>query len=299
VDLSSLAGQNVMFRWRMGLDTGGNDFGWWLDDVRIYTCSANNNTPTNTPTRTATSTPTTTRTSTPTRTSTATHTPTATRTATPTRTPTNTASPTRTPTNTATPTQTNTPGSPITVTLYSMNTQDGWILESSETSNQGGSLNSTATSLRVGDNASDRQFRSILSFGTGSLPDNAVIISVQLNLKFISSVGTNPFTTHGNLLVDLRKGVFSGSSALQLSDFQASANKPAGMTVGATPVSGWHSGTLSSLNFGVINLTGATQMRLRFQKDDNDDRSADYVSFYSGAATTTDRPQLVITYYIP
>jgi Zn-dependent metalloprotease len=39
VSLSSLANQEVIFRWRMGLDTGGNDFGWWLDDVRIYTCN--------------------------------------------------------------------------------------------------------------------------------------------------------------------------------------------------------------------------------------------------------------------
>jgi len=48
VDLSSLANQNVIFRWRMGLDTGGNDFGWWLDDVRIYTCNGSPN-PTNPP----------------------------------------------------------------------------------------------------------------------------------------------------------------------------------------------------------------------------------------------------------
>ena len=145
----------------------------------------------------------------------------------------------------------------------------------------------------------DRQFRSILSFGTGSLPDQAVIISVQLNLKLMSQVGTDPFTTHGNLLVDLRKGTFSGSSALQVNDFQASASKSAGLTMGSTPVAGWYSGMLSNLNFGFINLTGATQMRLRFQKDDNDDMSADYLAFYSGNAATTDRPQLVITYYIP
>jgi len=151
----------------------------------------------------------------------------------------------------------------------------------------------------VGDNVTDRQFRSILSFGTGSLPDQAVIISVQLNLKLMSSVGTNPFTTHGNLLVDLRKGTFSGSSALQVNDFQASASKSAGMTVGSAPVAGWYSGVLSNLNFGFIKLTGATQLRLRFQKDDNDDMGADYLAFYSGNAATTDRPQLVITYYIP
>jgi len=38
--LSSLAGSNVRFRWRMGLDSSVYDWGWWVDDVRIYTCTA-------------------------------------------------------------------------------------------------------------------------------------------------------------------------------------------------------------------------------------------------------------------
>ncbi|MCC6191038.1 MAG: M4 family metallopeptidase [Anaerolineales bacterium] len=37
--LEPLAGQNVRFRFRMGLGTFGADMGWWVDDVRIYTCS--------------------------------------------------------------------------------------------------------------------------------------------------------------------------------------------------------------------------------------------------------------------
>jgi hypothetical protein len=41
LNLASLAGQSVRFRWRMGLDASVSDVGWWVDDVRIYTCSAN------------------------------------------------------------------------------------------------------------------------------------------------------------------------------------------------------------------------------------------------------------------
>ena len=46
LNLASLAGQSVSFRWRMGLDIiGSGSFfespsGWWLDDVRLYTCGA-------------------------------------------------------------------------------------------------------------------------------------------------------------------------------------------------------------------------------------------------------------------
>ena len=39
-DLSSLAGQNVMFRWRIGTDQLFDDYGWFLDDIRIVTCGA-------------------------------------------------------------------------------------------------------------------------------------------------------------------------------------------------------------------------------------------------------------------
>jgi hypothetical protein len=38
LNLSSLAGQNVKFRFRMGLDIGTYALGWWLDDVQMYEC---------------------------------------------------------------------------------------------------------------------------------------------------------------------------------------------------------------------------------------------------------------------
>lgn len=40
LNLSSLAGQSVRFRFRIGTDTLGNDYGWFIDDIRIYTCPA-------------------------------------------------------------------------------------------------------------------------------------------------------------------------------------------------------------------------------------------------------------------
>jgi Zn-dependent metalloprotease len=38
LDLAPLAGQNVKFRWRMGTDAVAAWLGWFVDDVRIYTC---------------------------------------------------------------------------------------------------------------------------------------------------------------------------------------------------------------------------------------------------------------------
>jgi Zn-dependent metalloprotease len=37
--LSPLAGESVRFRFRLGLGALGADMGWWVDDIRLYTCS--------------------------------------------------------------------------------------------------------------------------------------------------------------------------------------------------------------------------------------------------------------------
>jgi len=39
LDLSSLSGQNVRFRFRIGTDSTGDDYGWFIDDARIFTCA--------------------------------------------------------------------------------------------------------------------------------------------------------------------------------------------------------------------------------------------------------------------
>ena len=49
------------------------------------------------------------------------------------------------------------------ITLLSAGGADGWILESSEFSNVGGTSNNAASTLRLGDNAGNGQYRSILS----------------------------------------------------------------------------------------------------------------------------------------
>ncbi|KAA0252280.1 MAG: hypothetical protein EDM79_21515, partial [Chloroflexi bacterium] len=48
-------------------------------------------------------------------------------------------------------------------TFHSSGTQDGWVLESSETSGMGGTMNASAATFDLGDDASNRQYRVILS----------------------------------------------------------------------------------------------------------------------------------------
>jgi bacillolysin len=39
LSLGTLAGQNVRFRFRIGTDSTGWNYGWFIDDVRLYTCT--------------------------------------------------------------------------------------------------------------------------------------------------------------------------------------------------------------------------------------------------------------------
>ncbi|MBZ5586629.1 MAG: cadherin-like domain-containing protein, partial [Acidobacteriia bacterium] len=94
------------------------------------------------------------------------------------------------------------------LTLNSLAVSDGQILESAENSNIGGTLNTTATTFNLGDDAANRQYRAILSFNTGPLPDNAVITAVTLKIKQQGHLGANPFLTLGGIAVDIKKGNF-------------------------------------------------------------------------------------------
>jgi hypothetical protein len=136
--------------------------------------------------------------------------------------------------------------------------QDGWVLETSETSNKGGLINATAATFLLGDNANNRQYRGILHFNTGILPDNAVITRVVLKIKKQGVVGKDPFTTHMKIAVDIRKGAFSNAPALQPTDFQAAASKPnVGAFVNHPRAGGWYLAGLNSAAYPFVNRTAS------------------------------------------
>jgi hypothetical protein len=178
--------------------------------------------------------------------------------------------------------------------------QDGWILESNEASNKGGSMNYQATKLNIGDDTANKQYIAILSFDTSSIPDNAVITAVTLKVKYAGISGTLPFKTHGKLLADIPNGSFSNNPAIQLGDFIATVGKKAVLAFTNNKVDNWYSQSFNSTDFQYINLlSDITQFRLRFAKDDNNDSGADYLKIYSGNAPLTYRPQLIITWHLP
>jgi len=191
---------------------------------------------------------------------------------------------------------------PVTTTFTSVAAQDGWVLESTETSNAGGSIDAAATTtsaLRMGDDNKDKQYKSVVSFDTSAIPDGATLVSVTLRLLRGTVSGTNPFTTHGTCWVDVQTGSgFSGSTTLQTGDFQATATAVQAASLSNAASNGtWSTGSLNAAGLAAINKTGTTQLRVYFSLDDNDDSGNDYVGYYSGDnGTAANRPQLVVTY---
>jgi hypothetical protein len=188
----------------------------------------------------------------------------------------------------------------LTSTFVSIGAEDGYLLESTETSNVGGtvSANNTSTSaLRMGDESNKRQYKSVVSFDTSSLPDGATIISATLRLKR-GTISSAP-TSLGAMQVDIIGGSgFGGATALGTGDFQAAAGATGVATMSYPTSNGSIStGLLNATGLSWVNKTGKSQFRVQFTTDDDNDNRADYLGFYSGAnATAANRPRLVIVY---
>ncbi|MBI2513224.1 MAG: hypothetical protein HYV96_14700 [Opitutae bacterium] len=188
------------------------------------------------------------------------------------------------------------------LTFTSIATADGWVLESSETSNAGGSLDATATgnsALKTGDNASKQQFKSILSFNTSALPDDATITGAALVLTRGSQSG-NPTATLGSLQADIKTGSFGPLADLEIGDFEAGYTY-ANVASLAVPANDGETaiGALDVNGLSAIKKNGKTQFRLYFSTDDDNDGVGDNIGWYSGeAAVPENRPQLTVNYKV-
>jgi len=187
--------------------------------------------------------------------------------------------------------------------FYSQAAYDGWVLETGETTNKGGLINTTNLICNVGDDSLDRQYRTLLHFNTSRIPDNAEIIRVTLQYKQHSIVGSDPYATHGNVWADIKAGFFSNNPTLVQSDFAAQSSlNNAGFFV-FTPSSLAYPifiAEMKSSAYQFLNQTGITQFRLRFGLDDDNDYTADYLKIFCGdMGVPFNRPVLRVLYAVP
>jgi hypothetical protein len=188
---------------------------------------------------------------------------------------------------------------PRSISFQSVATYDGWVLESGELTNKGGTKNTALTTFSLGDDKTKKQYRGILSFNT-KLPVGAKVTGMTLKIKTSSTlaVANSMFKTFGNIWVDVKKGSF-GVVGLEVTDFQNAATKGSAIVIKNAPAAGWYSGTLGVGADTLVNKTGVTQLRLRFALDDNNNLIANVLNFYSGNAVLANRPVLTIQFYVP
>lgn len=132
-------------------------------------------------------------------------------------------------------------------------------------------------------------YRTILSFDTSTLPDNAVIESVTLRVYRKSLSGTV-----NSISIDVKNGHFGTSSSLEQEDFNnaASSTGVATLTVPAAN-NGYSEVVLPAGIFDLINKTGKTQFRLKAATAA--DYASDLLEIYGGEGGSY-APVLYIVY---
>lgn len=205
----------------------------------------------------------------------------------------------------ANPNQTDTDGDsignvcdPVQLTLTSIAGEDGWVLESGENTNVGGSINHRKD-IQLGDERKKKQYKGILSFDLAALPTNTLVTDTTLQLKRPSDGITGDISAFGAASIDLKTGSFSNSAALQNSDFEAAASHTnvATLNDGLTATATLNSAANSAIQSANDAGEGKLQLRLQFGLDDDNDNQNDYVGYDAGdSSNAANRPQLTITY---
>jgi exo-beta-1,3-glucanase (GH17 family) len=175
---------------------------------------------------------------------------------------------------------------------------DGTITECPDAAGTGCKAEASSTVLLVGDDASDRQYRGILSFNTSLLPDDAVITSIRIKIRLETHAGMNPFSKRRQLKVDMCTS-FGSSVKLQPVDFQTGEHCVDAGTFTERLDGKWFAADLQPVAFPYINKEGGTQFRLRYDLSRSDNGKPDYIRFYSGDSDALNRPVLVLRYSTP
>ena len=156
----------------------------------------------------------------------------------------------------------------LTASFTSLGVNDGWVLESGVGSNAGGTLDAASQTSRLGNDAANRRYRSVLAFNTASLPNNAVITKVTLKIKRQGGVGADPFATFKNLTVDMGKPIIGTTAGLQSVDFQAKAGQASAALFGRKPdAKGWYAANLTAAALQPGGRTGPHAVPPRVQHE--------------------------------
>lgn len=132
-------------------------------------------------------------------------------------------------------------------------------------------------------------YRTILSFDTRSLPDEAIVESASLQVTRRSLTGSVQ-----SVSVDIRRGSFGGNRALVQTDYGAAATATGVASFPPPPQDGAAIAVpLSSTGAVAVNPTGRTQLRLRATTPI--DFAADELHIWGGESPGS-APRLTVEY---
>jgi hypothetical protein len=144
----------------------------------------------------------------------------------------------------------------------------------------------------------NQQYKAIVSFSTRMIPKDATVLSARLKLKRGAMYG-NPFGELGQCWIDIKNGTgFSGSFALQPSDFQALPGKAkAASLIQESSESDLYVAAFNQKALLLIRPDSVLQFRICFERPDNNDLAPDYIGWYSGDHPLYEnRPVLEVIY---
>jgi len=194
---------------------------------------------------------------------------------------------------------------PGSATFISIAAEDGFVSESAQGSGIGGddnSATSTSGGMRLGDHATNTQYKTIASFDTSVLPYDATVTNATLKLCRSVISGDNPFLWAGgnSALVDIKGGSgFSDSTVLSAGDFQAAADATNVATMSYPAANNdWSTGTLSSNSLQYVSRTGTTQLRVYMSIPTDNNNTNGFMGLWSGDSVTN-WPVFVVDYMLP
>jgi len=186
-------------------------------------------------------------------------------------------------------------------TFRSIGKNDGFTREYADDYWFGGSVNSTAATIVVGDDQVRRLTMGILDFDTSILPDTATVTYATLEVR-VTRYNTrfgDPYLLLGDMYADIVSPYFGASYKLEAQDFESLPADYAGFFWPVTGPGQWAYMEVDLLALPMIDVFDHTQFRLYFF-DDNEDSYPHGLSFASGnAPQAAYRPLLTVYYDVP
>lgn len=184
--------------------------------------------------------------------------------------------------------------------LFSSAAGDGYVREPDLVGGIEGPVNTKSQTLYVGDDVTNWGYRSILSFPTSSLPPGAVVTAARIRLTRASGFG-NPAGL-GPLRLDMGNPNIGVAATIDPLDYDIAA-APILNVASSFPYPAGDDFTtfaeISGAHLADLNLGGITQFRVRFENESDEDSVRDTLSFHSGEAGISVRPELIVEYYKP